>query len=100
MVQEVRREDSLESWPRPLDRDLVVEFSDDEADLLFAGRDRFSEAGLDVGIFVEFVFSTEPGPAFAIRRRGGVLLNAVCSFMAFEQTEPTYPLSFRFIVDP
>lgn len=100
MVQEVRREDSLESWPRPLDRDLVVEFSDDEADLLFAGRDRFSEAGLDVDILVEFVISTEPGPAFAIRRRGGVLLNAVCSFMAFEQTEPTYPLSFRFIVDP
>ena len=100
MVQEVRREDSLESWPRPLDRDLVVEFSDDEADLLFAGRDRFSEAGLDVDILVELVISTEPGPAFAIRRRGGVLLNAVCSFMAFEQTEPTYPLSFRFIVDP
>ena len=69
MVQDVRREDSLESWTRPLDRDLVVEFSDDEADLLFVGRDRFSEAGLDVGIFVEFVFSTEPGPAFAIRRR-------------------------------
>jgi hypothetical protein len=69
MVQEVRREDSLESWPRPLDRDLVVEFSDDEADLLFAGRDRFSEAGLDVDILVEFVISTETEPAFAMRRR-------------------------------
>jgi hypothetical protein len=52
-----------------LDRDLVVEFSDDEADLLFAGRDRFSEAGLDVDILVEFVVSTEPEPAFAMRRR-------------------------------
>ena len=69
MVQEVRREDSFESWPRPFDLDLVVEFSDDEADLWFVGRDRFSELGLRVDMLTESKVSTEPGYAFAVRRR-------------------------------
>lgn len=69
MVHEVRREDSFESCPRPLDLDLVAEFSDDEADLWFVGRVCFSEAGLDVDMLTRSVVSTEAELALAMRRR-------------------------------
>lgn len=69
MVQEVRREDNFESWPRPFDLDLVVDFSDEEADLWFDGRGRFSEAGRRVDILTDSEVSIEPGTAFAVRRR-------------------------------
>jgi hypothetical protein len=69
MVQEVRREDSFESWPRPFDLDLVVEFSDDEADLWFGGGVRFSEADRRVDMLAESEVSIEPGAAFVLRRR-------------------------------
>ena len=65
-MHEVRPEDSFESWPRPFDLDLVVEFSEDEADRFFVGRLRFSEAGLEVDMLIEPVESTELEAAFAM----------------------------------
>jgi hypothetical protein len=104
MVQEVRREDSFESWPRPFDLDLVVEFSDDEADLWVDSRGLFSEAGRCDDMLTESKVSIEPGAAFALRRRGDVVLlprkDVVCSFDGCEKKGSTYPLSVRFIVDP
>jgi hypothetical protein len=43
-VQEVRRDEGFEPWPRPLER--VVDVSDDEVlDLWWDGRDLFSDSG-------------------------------------------------------
>lgn len=101
MVHEVRREDSFESWPRPFDLDLVVEFSDEEADLWFVGWGRFSEAGLDMGMLARSVVSTELECALVVRQRRGVIWflckDVVCCFRGLEGEDSMYPLSFRFI---
>lgn len=105
-MQEVRREDSFESWPRPFDLDLVVEFSEEEADLWFDGRVRFSEAGRRGGVdmLTEAEVSIDPGTAFAVRRRRVAVLllckDLVRSSEGFERRDSMNPLSFRFIVDP
>ena len=86
----MRREDNFESWPRPFDLDLVVEFSDEDADLWFEGRVRFSEAdrcGRE-DILTELEASVDAGAALAVRRRQGAVL-VLCKdvFLSFEGFE-------------
>lgn len=82
----------------------MVEFSDEEAERWFDGRDRFSEAGWCVDMLVAGEVPDESEATFALRRRQGEVLplrkDGICSFGTFWGEDPINPLSFRFIVDP
>jgi hypothetical protein len=102
MVQDVRREERFDSWPRPLDR--VVDVSDDEVFALWwDGRDRFSDSGRCDSILVGYADEAESIVDLVGLRRcvGAVLLLTIGggpSCGALRKKASWNPLSIRFIM--
>jgi hypothetical protein len=102
-VQEVRRDEGLEPWPRFLERDVDV--SDDEVfDLSLDGLDRFSDSVRWESILTGQGDATASTVGLSVLRRrdGAVLLrtNGGGSLCACRRKDSWNPLSMRFIVDP